>query len=45
MKAVVFDEELVVEDAEKAGTIIHEILSQVLPRVTRIYIEKGKMTL
>ena len=43
--AVVFDEELVVEDAEKAGTIIHEILSQVLPRVTRIYIEKGKKTL
>jgi alanine racemase len=43
--AIIFDEELVVEDAQKAGTIVHEIISQVLPRVTRIYIDKGKMTL
>jgi len=43
--AVIFDEELIIEDAQKSGTIIHEIISQVLPRVTRIYIDKGKMSL
>jgi len=43
--AVIFDEELFIEDAQKASTIIHEIISQLLPRVTRIYIDKGKMTL
>jgi alanine racemase len=43
--AIIYDEELVSEDAQKAGTIIHEIISQILPRVTRIYIDKGKMSL
>ena len=43
--AIIFDEELITEDAEKAGSIIHELLSQVLPRVTRIYINNGKMSI
>ena len=43
--AVIFDEELLLEDAQKAGTIIHEIISQVLSRVTRIYNDKGKKSL
>ena len=43
--AVIFDEELITEDAQKSNTIIHEILSQVLPRVTRIYIDIEKISL
>ena len=43
--AIIFDEELVTENAQKANTIIHEILSQFLPRITRIYIDKEKITL
>ena len=43
--AIIFDEELITEDAKQAGTIIHEILSQFLPRITRIYIEGEKITL
>ena len=43
--AIIFDEELITEDAQKANTIIHEILSQFLPRVTRIYFEREKITL
>ena len=40
--AIVFDEDLFVEGAQKSGTIIHEMLTDILPRVTRIYISKGK---
>ena len=40
--AIVFDEDLFIEAAQKAGTIIHEMLTDILPRVTRIYINKGK---
>ena len=40
--AIVFDGDLFVEGAQKAGTIIHEMLTDILPRVTRIYISKGK---
>ena len=43
--AIIFDEELIIENAQKANTIIHEILSQFLPRVTRIYIDREKITL
>ena len=43
--AIVFDEELITQDAKQANTIIHEILSQFLPRVTRIYIDGEKITL
>ncbi len=41
--AVIFDEELVTDDARKAGTIIHEILSEILPRVTRVYVENTNL--
>ena len=40
--AIVFDEDLFVEGVQKSGTIIHEMLTDILPRVTRIYISKGK---
>lgn len=43
--AIVFDEDLFIEAAQKAGTIIHEMLTDILPRVTRIYINKGKESL
>ena len=43
--AIVLDEELITDDAKKANTIIHEILSQILPRVTRIYIDREKISL
>ena len=43
--AIIFDEELLIEDAQKAGSIIHEIISRVLPRITRIYYDKGKISL
>ena len=36
--AVVFDEELIVDDVKKSGTIIHEILCGILPRVKRVYV-------
>ena len=36
--AVVIDEELIVDDVKKSGTIIHEILCTILPRVKRVYI-------
>jgi len=35
---VVYDEELITEGAEKTGTIIHELLSEILPRVKRVFI-------
>ena len=41
----IFDEELIMESAKKANTIIHEILSQILSRVNRIYIDKGTFVL
>ena len=43
--ATIFDEELIMESAKKANTIIHEILSQILSRVNRIYIDKGTFVL
>ena len=43
--ATIFDEELITESARKANTIIHEILSQILSRVNRIYIDKGTFVL
>ena len=43
--ATIFDEELITESAKKANTIIHEILSQILSRVNRIYIDKGRFVL
>ena len=43
--ATIFDEELITESAKKANTIIHEILSQILSRVNRIYIDKGTFVL
>jgi alanine racemase len=43
--AIIFDEELITESAQKANTIIHEILSQILSRVNRVYIDKGKYTI
>lgn len=43
--AIILDEELITENAQKANTIIHEILSQILPRVNRVYINKGKYTI
>jgi alanine racemase len=36
--AVVIDEELIVDDVKKSGTIIHEILCTILPRVKRVYV-------
>lgn len=36
--AVVFDEDLIVDDVKKSGTIIHEILCGILPRVKRVYV-------
>ena len=36
--AVVFDEELIVDDVKKSGTIVHEILCTILPRVKRVYV-------
>ena len=42
---IIFDEDLFIEAAQKAGTIIHEMLTNILPRVTRIYINKGKESL
>ena len=42
---IIFDEDLFIEAARKAGTIIHEMLTNILPRVTRIYINKGKESL
>ena len=36
--AVVYDEDLVVDDVKKSGTIIHEILCAILPRVKRVYV-------
>ena len=41
----IFDEELIMESTKKANTIIHEILSQILSRVNRIYIDKGTFVL
>ena len=43
--AIVLDEELAIENAKNANTIIHELLSQILSRVNRVYINKGKMSL
>lgn len=43
--ATILDEELIIENVEKSNTIIHEILSQILPRVTRVYIDKGRFIL
>lgn len=43
--AIVYDEELVTQNAEKANTIIHKLVTQVMPRVTRLYIEHGKISL
>ena len=36
--AVVFDEDLIEDDVKKSGTIIHEILCGILPRVKRVYV-------
>ena len=36
--AVVYDEDLIIDDAKKSGTIIHEILCEILPRVERVFI-------
>ena len=36
--AVVYDEDLITDDAKKSGTIIHEILCEILPRVERVFI-------
>ena len=41
--ATVFDGELIPKAASLAGTIVHEIVSCIMPRVPRIYIENGKM--
>ena len=43
--AIVLDEELAIENAKNANTIIHELLSQILSRVNRVYINKGKISL
>ena len=43
--ATIYDYELMPQAAQKAGTIIDEIVCRVMPRITRVYIDYGKMTL
>lgn len=43
--ATIYDSELMPQAAQKAGTIIDEIVCRVMPRITRIYIDNGKMRL
>ena len=43
--ATIYDYELMPQAAQKAGTIIDEIVCRVMPRITRIYIDNGKMRL
>ena len=43
--AIVLDEELLIENAKNANTIIHELLSQISPSINRIYINKNKLSL
>ena len=43
--ATIYDYELMPQAAQKAGTIIDEIVCRVMPRITRLYINEGKMTL
>ena len=38
---VIYDEDLIIDDAKKSGTIIHEILCKILPRVKRVFINKN----
>ena len=43
--AIVFDEELIKENAKNAKTIIAELLNKIMTRVNRVYINKGKLSL
>ena len=43
--AVIYDKDLLPEAAVKAQTIIDEIVCRVMPRITRIYIDNGRMFL
>lgn len=43
--ATIYDYELMPQAAQKAGTIIDEIVCRVMPRITRVYIDNGKMRL
>ena len=43
--ATIYDYELMPQAAQKAGTIIDEIVCRVMPRIKRVYINDGKMTL
>ena len=41
--ATVYDGALMLDAMENSGTIIHELLTRVMPRVPRLYIEGGKI--
>lgn len=43
--ATIYDYELMPQAAQQAGTIIDEIVCRVMPRITRVYIDNGKMKL
>lgn len=43
--AVIYDYELMPQAAQKAETIIDEIVCRVMPRITRVYIDNGKLLL
>lgn len=43
--ATIYDYELMPQAAQKAGTIIDEIVCRVMPRITRVYINNGKFML
>ena len=43
--ATIYDYELMPQAAQKAGTIIDEIVCRVMPRIVRVYIDNGKMYL